>query len=68
MEHIFKEFVLTYNKKYNDEEEYNKRLEIFTKNYEFINNHNSENGDSFKLDVNEFADMTTDEFNSLYLN
>jgi len=64
---LFKEFISTYNKVYDSETEYNKRLEIFCKNYEFINNHNSQNDITFSLDVNEFADLTTDEFNSLYI-
>lgn len=67
MDELFKEFISTYNKKYTDDE-YNKRFAIFSRNIEFINSHNSENNDSsFKLDVNEFADMTTDEFSSTYL-
>jgi len=67
MEQIFKQFIDTYKKVYNDEAEYKKRFDIFSKNYEFINNHNSElNASSFTVGINEFADLTKDEFESLY--
>lgn len=62
---LFKEFISTYNKVYDTETEYNKRLEIFCKNYEFIDNHNR-NDVTFSLDINQFADLTAEEFNSLY--
>lgn len=68
MDQIFRQFINTHKKVYNDEDEYNKRFEIFCKNYEFINNNNSELIDaSFKVGINEFADLTKEEFESMYI-
>lgn len=63
---LFKEFVSTYHKVYDSTTGYNKRQEIFCQNYEFINNHNSQNDTSFELDINEFADLTNEEFRTQY--
>lgn len=61
----FVEFSQKYNKKYEVGEVF-KRLAIFKDNVEFINQHNSE-GHNFTLGVNEFSDLSHEEFKAMYL-
>ena len=63
---LFREFVSTYHKTYASDAEFDTRREIFCDNYEFINAHNAKNDVSYKLDINEFADLTLDEFQAIY--
>lgn len=56
----FDEFVVTFNRSYNAEE-YSRRKAIFEENVLRINEVNSKNL-SYKLAVNEFADVSKDEF------
>jgi C1A family cysteine protease len=65
-ENHFDNFIQKYNKQYHTEDEYNKRLEIFSQNVNFIQNHNSRHS-SFTLDINEFADLTHQEFKNKML-
>jgi len=61
----FEEFKQIYNKQYNNEEQETFRKEIFAYNLEYIVKHNIEadNGiHSFRLAVNNFADMSNSEF------
>jgi len=62
----FQQFTITYNKKYDNAQEYQKRLQIYEQNKKFINEHNTQ-GHSFSLAVNEFADLTHEEFSKFYL-
>lgn len=43
-----------------------KRFEIFKDNLKFIDEHNSENR-TYKVGLNRFADLTNDEYRSIYL-
>lgn len=61
----FTDFISRYNKEYT-EEEYQTRFSIFRDNVAFIRLKNSLNLDYF-LGVNEFADMTFEEFKAIYL-
>lgn len=65
---VFKQYVETYNKVYKSQSEYEQRQSIFCSNYEYIESHNSKNNVNFKMDINEFADMTDMEFGLLYTN
>jgi len=56
----FSKFVSTYGKSY-DKEEMVKRFAIFADNLDTIKTHNAAN-QSWKMAVNEFADMTWEEF------
>lgn len=51
-----------YNKSYHSKHEYDARKEIFLKNLNAINTHNS-NSDTYKMAINQFTDMT---FKELY--
>ena len=56
----FSEFINKYDKTYSDTELVY-RLEVFTDNLKKIEDHNSK-GHSWTMDVNQFADLTADEF------
>jgi xylem cysteine proteinase len=56
----FGAFVKKYEKRYESDDFFN-RFEIFKSNLDVINEHN-EMGKSYTLAVNEFADMTNEEF------
>ena len=49
---------------YKDAEEKAQRFNIFKKNVEYIESFNQDTGKSYKLAVNAFADLTTEEFNA----
>ena len=57
----FENFLATYNKGYNSVSEYEMRKAIFEDNLNYINQMNSENH-SFTLGMNEFGDLTLEEF------
>jgi len=63
----FQEWQTTFGKSYSSEEEAAKRLEIFSSNVQYIDAHNSQEGISFTLGVNQFADLTLKEFSAMYL-
>ena len=52
----------TYGRKYESKLEKEKRFRIFKDNLEYIENFNNGGNRSYKLGINEFADMTQDEF------
>lgn len=47
---------------YKDNEEKQKRLQIFKDNFDFVNKVNNEGNRTYKLSVNKFADLTNEEF------
>ncbi|CAL5212837.1 unnamed protein product [Lathyrus oleraceus] len=52
-----------YGKVYKDPQEMEKRLKIFTENVNYIEaSNNAENKKSYKLGINQFADLTNEEF------
>ncbi|XP_073154185.1 senescence-specific cysteine protease SAG39-like [Henckelia pumila] len=51
-----------YGRVYHDTNEKAKRFKIFKKNVEFIERSNSEETRTYKLRINEFADLKNDEF------
>jgi len=59
--HEFDSFVHKFEKKFEDETERALRFKTFQDNYQFILSENDK-GHSYKLGINEFADMTLDEF------
>lgn len=40
---------------------------VFTQNLEKINKHNSDTSQTYTMGVNQFADLTQEEFSSQYL-
>jgi len=62
---MWKKFKLDHNKKYEANGEDESRFEIFKANVDIIDEHNSKDS-SYKLGVNAFADLTSDEFAGIY--
>lgn len=58
----FSTFQSIYKKKYQTFEEFQYRFETFCTNIKTILMHNSNESNTFKMSVNQFADMTHDEF------
>jgi C1A family cysteine protease len=68
LEDQFDYFVSKYKKSYNSIEEYDLRFEIFTENYEFIQEHNKKAElYGFSVGMNKFADLSDEEFADIYL-
>ena len=57
----FERFIEKYKKNYDNDYEYNKRLDIFTNNYDFITKHNMENNSSYVLEMNHLGDLESSE-------
>jgi len=57
----FRSFAQDHSRKYKDQEDYNGRLLTFTKNLHFINTHNARTDKTFKVKVNQHADLTMAE-------
>ena len=60
----FNNFINTYGRFYEGELEYHKRFDIFADNFRYVDTMNSRNM-SFRLAMNEYADMHPIEFSSL---
>jgi C1A family cysteine protease len=66
-EAMFEDFKSDHGKSYGSDAEENHRFLIFKENLAFIDRHNSE-GHSYTVGVNQFADLTNEEFKALYVN
>lgn len=62
---LFTEFIVKHGRQYESTDFFN-RFNIFKKNVDFVNSQNAE-GHSYELEVNKFADLTSNEFSMLYL-
>lgn len=60
----FGNFIVSYNKNYASEEEYNFRLSVFAEQLRIINEHNAK-GLSWTLGVNQFSDWTREEYKAI---
>ncbi|KAK9756437.1 hypothetical protein RND81_01G097300 [Saponaria officinalis] len=63
---LYETWLVKHGKNYNSLGEKEHRFNIFKDNLRFIDEHNSENW-SFKLGLNRFADLTNEEYRSMYL-
>ena len=63
----FSFFQEKFNKKYDTLIEIEKRFQIFRNNFYNIITHNLENNQTFTMDINQFTDLTSEEFKKLYL-
>jgi C1A family cysteine protease len=57
-----------FRKMYSSDEEIDERFEIFRSNVRSIIEHNIVPGQNFTLGVNQFSDLTPEEFKALYIN
>ncbi|CAD8213220.1 unnamed protein product [Paramecium octaurelia] len=64
--HSFKIWQKKYNKFYSSSEEAYRQI-IFNQNVELINKHNSNPNKSYSMAINQFVDLTKEEFQSMYL-
>ncbi|XP_050218740.1 senescence-specific cysteine protease SAG39-like [Mercurialis annua] len=58
-------WVSEYGKTYKDDQEKLKRYQIFKSNVEFIESFNAASNKSFELGINQFTDLTNEEFRAL---
>lgn len=58
------QWMARHGRTYSSNLEKERRLKIFQDNVEFIESFNAANNKSYKLSVNEFADLTNEEFRS----
>uniref|UniRef100_A0A7N2LH65 Uncharacterized protein n=1 Tax=Quercus lobata TaxID=97700 RepID=A0A7N2LH65_QUELO len=58
----YQQWMAKYGRNYEDDAEKEKRFKIFKDNVEYIDKVNNEGNRTYKLSVNEFADLTTEEF------
>jgi len=63
--HLFKIIYFFLDKSYNSAENENRRRNIFSKNAGKVKKHNAA-GTSYTLELNEFADLEFEEFNTIY--
>lgn len=63
----FNEFQTKFQKEYDSLYELEYRFQVFTDNYERILEHNSDMSQTFKMGVNYFTDLTSQEFNDMYV-
>ncbi|KAM7263328.1 hypothetical protein ACFE04_003126 [Oxalis oulophora] len=58
----YEQWLSTHGRVYGDSSEKDKRFQIFKKNLERIESHNADPSKKYKLGVNEFTDLTNEEF------
>jgi C1A family cysteine protease len=64
----FSLFRARFNKVYASDEDFLARFEVFKSNVRSIIQHNSVPGQNFTLGINQFSDLTAEEFKALYIN
>ncbi|KAL4278405.1 hypothetical protein GQ457_03G036430 [Hibiscus cannabinus] len=61
----FEQWLSSYSRVYQDATEKEKRFQIFKENVEYIKSHNADTSKKYKLGVNEFTDLTNEEFKAM---
>lgn len=64
---LYETWLVKHGKSYNGLGEKDKRFEIFKDNLRYIDEQNSVANRTYKLGLNRFADLTNDEYRSIYL-
>jgi len=64
----FAAFTKQHRKRYKSHHEYNKRYHVWKNNLNFVRKWNADGSSAFEVGMNEFADLTDDEFAASYLN
>lgn len=64
---LYEAWLVEHGKSYNGLGEKDKRFEIFKDNLRYIDEQNSVANRTYKLGLNRFADLTNDEYRSMYL-
>ncbi|KNA09069.1 hypothetical protein SOVF_157000, partial [Spinacia oleracea] len=63
---LYESWLVKHGKNYNALGEKERRFGVFKDNLRYIDDHNTQNR-SFKLGLNRFADLTNEEYRSMYL-
>ncbi|XP_065848309.1 cysteine proteinase mucunain-like [Euphorbia lathyris] len=63
---IYEQWMVRHGKTYNALGERERRFQVFKDNLRFIDEHNSENN-TYRVGLNRFADITNEEYRSMYL-
>jgi len=66
IESDFSKWAQTYNKVYATDEEYQYRMAVFASNIEIIDQLNAESNGGATFGINEFSDLSSDEFTAMY--
>ncbi|KAF8097718.1 hypothetical protein N665_0283s0022 [Sinapis alba] len=61
------QWMARFHRAYSDESQKTNRFEIFKKNLELVERHNMNTNMTYKLDVNQFSDLTDEEFRARYM-
>ncbi|MBA0792568.1 hypothetical protein Gohar_017059, partial [Gossypium harknessii] len=64
---MYEEWLVKHGKTYNGLGEKERRFQIFKDNLRFIDEHNADESQSFKVGLNRFADLTNMEYRAIYL-
>nr|ABQ10191.1 actinidin Act1c [Actinidia eriantha] len=64
---MYESWLIKHGKSYNSLGERERRFEIFKETLRFIDEHNADTSRSYKVGLNQFADLTNEEFRSTYL-
>ncbi|EPS71857.1 senescence-associated cysteine protease, partial [Genlisea aurea] len=67
VKNLYEEWAAKHGKVYNAIGEKDKRFDIFKDNLKFIDDHNNLGNRTYRLGLNQFADLTAQEYRSLYL-
>lgn len=61
-EREFINFISEHHRSYGTKEEYEYRLSLFTEAFQKVQEHNSQSGNSYTMEMNKFSDMSAFEF------
>ncbi|XP_057503350.1 actinidain-like [Actinidia eriantha] len=64
---MFESWLVKYGKSYNALGEKERRFEIFKDNLRFVDKHNADVNRSYRVGLNQFSDLTDEEYSSIYL-
>lgn len=64
---MYEEWLVKHGKTYNGLGEKERRFQIFKDNLRFIDEHNANESQSFKVGLNRFADLNNEEYRAIYL-
>ena len=65
-EHLFRQWMKKYDIEFADIETYAQRHNIFLDNYKYIEEHNADSTQTFKMAMNQFGHLTSEEWKAMY--
>ena len=67
VESAFNKWMMKHGKSYGNQSDKSYRLEVFSKNMSKVQKHSNNTKATYKLGLNKFADLTSQEFKKKYL-